>query len=329
MSQFDGFATTAARQPAVGFSMGGADKFTFVRPPVQPTPWDKVPILAETNGEVVRLTIDYGATIPSEERYRQAEIALQTARRRAIPVLVGPGKYFIEAPCVIVASGFSARGLLPKIREHHLAGHDIIAVKGAHDWLIKNGIVPKAAVAIDPQRSRARCFRRRHPEVLYMLASQMHPDTWDWMRGYRVLIYNNRLGVSQERRPGWEREYLVEHASTTGISALILLAVMGRRNFELYGFDSSLPELSQYQRLWAKLRGWPIKVDGTRAPKRHNIFRAVVGQQMFWTTGELVQQVIDFQELLPQFNGEVKINAHGHGYLQAVLSAGKAMGWPV
>lgn len=310
--------------------------------------WAKVPITALVSDRAVPLTIEGGCVASSDERYAHCDAAREAAKKHQYPVLTGPGesgpggRRVNMTPCVIVGSGPSAIPLLPEIRARYDRGEEIIAVKGAHDWLVKNGIIPKAAMAMDPQRSRAKCFKRLRREVLYMCASQMHPDTWEHLKGHRVLIWHSRIGLEQEKRPGWETQnaYLVSCCLTTGHSAIVLMYILGRRVFELYGFDSSIPPVTSWKDgLLARLLGRSLKLDGARVAGGKNVFDVVVGGQAFQTTGELAHQAVELQPLLEQLtvNGRdghwpspaIKVNAHGRGYYQAVLAEGKAMGWPV
>jgi len=293
--------------------------------PKAPAPWPAVEVIASVNKATMSLDIEWRSVIPTEERYAQC----LAATKAGFPILVGPGKAIIERPCVLVGSGLSAITLLPEIRQRYERGEEIIAIKGAHDWLVKNDIIPRAAIALDPQKSRAKCFKRLRREVLYLCASQMHSDTWEHLRGYQVLLWHSRIALEQEKRPGWGSAYLVPGCSTTGNSAICLLYLLGRRRFELYGFDSSLPPAaSWHQSLMWWLKGRLLKLDGARVPKDRQVVEVLVGGERFHTTAELVMQAQEVPLLLQQLP-EVKVNAHGRGYYQALLAAGKAQGWPV
>lgn len=316
--------------PAVEFKMGGFELKTGYRPHFSPelvkvAQWPVVPIEGESDGRRLPITIDAAYLVESAERYAHCRAALDSG----FPVLVGSGAKVIDEPCVLVGSGPSAIQLLPEIRTIYKNGGEIIALKGAHDWLLKHGIVPRAAIAMDAQRSRAKCFKLRHRKVLYLCASQMHPDAWEWLRGYRVLVWHSRIGEDQEKRKGWEHSYLVPSASTTGNSAIILLYLLGRRVFELYGFDSSVPDAptSLFDRVVERVRGRLLKLDGART-SRKKVIQVFVGEERFATTTELVAQAIEIQPMLQQLI-DVKVNAHGRGYYQAILAQGKKLGWPV
>lgn len=287
--------------------------------------WADVPVLAVADGQPVPVSVDAACSAHDPIRYAHCEIST----RVGYPILVGGGNKIIERRCVLVGSGLSALKLLPEIRKRAEAGEEIIAVKGAHDWLVGNGVVPTAAIALDPQQSRAKCFKRLHPDVLYMCASQMHPDTWPYLRGHKVLVWHSRIELGQEKRVGWGKAFLVPPCSTTGNSAIALMYLLGRRNFELYGYDSSIPSVDSLgRRLLAKILGRPLKLDGTLVPKGADVIEVTVGGRTFHTTAEMVIQAMEVQPLLQRLPG-IKVNAHGDGYYQALLAEGKAKGWPV
>lgn len=275
--------------------------------------WAEVPIEAHAYGHNVPLTITSACVASSKERYEHCEKAITSG----LPVICGLGNVVItDRPCVIVGSGLSAVPLLEEIRARQAGGEEIVAVKGAHDWLVKNGVIPRVAVAMDPQQSRAKCFKRRTKGVRYLCGSQMHPATWDYLRRYEVLIWHSRIGVEQESRPGWADRVIFPCCSTSGHSAIALLYVLGRRNFHLYGFDSSFH------------RGQPLKINLKRAPREEQTVEVCVGKKRFLTTTEMALQAAEICPLLQQLP-DIKVEAYGEGYYQALLAEGKARGWPV
>jgi hypothetical protein len=67
-------------------------------------------------------------------------------------------------PILLVASAPSVKGQLELIKKMKEAGSPIVAIKGAHDWLIENGVTPDYALAIDPQEHRI-AFYKPQPSV--------------------------------------------------------------------------------------------------------------------------------------------------------------------
>lgn len=277
-----------------------------------------VPIRTVANGRAVPLSIEPGCNTETDMRYMHCEIAKQYGH----PILVGAGPHISTEPCHIVGSGLSAIKALPEIKAAYKRGEEIVALKGAHDWLIKNGVIPRAAIAMDAQQSRAKCFRRRQKDVLYLCASQMHPDTWEYMEGYKVLVWHARISTSQHLRADWSGDYIITVASCTGNSALILMYVMGRRNLHTWGLDSCVAQ----PRWWNRFVKPLMKLDGARVDR--NMRKVTIDGQFYWSTPELVMQVQEVKALCEMLEGAT-IQPHGDGYYQAVIRHGKALGWEI
>jgi uncharacterized Rossmann fold enzyme len=253
--------------------------------------------------------------LSNDELYAQCA----KAREAGFPQLVKAQIPAFDDPIIIVGSCPSAMECLEEIRDHADAGHIIMAIKGAHDWLIENGIKPTFAVACDPQESRHDVFKKLDKDVVYLCASQMHPATWDYMRGYRVFVWHCQIDAEQPAMDGWQGVPLVPGGSTTGMRAIPLAFVLGFRNFELYGYDSTL-----------SVDG-AIRTDGAPMREGDTAIDVWVGERQFRTTYELYPQI---QALMPTLQNlcaidAIKVNAYGDGLFQAVLRDGKLAGWPV
>ena len=159
---------------------------------------------------------------------------METAIARGLPEVLRQ-EPIREGVVALVGSGPSVKAQLSVIREAQKSGSPVVAIKDAHDWLIENGIVPDYGLAIDPQEHRAKVFDRRHPNVHYMLASQMHPETWDYMKYCKVTIWHPYVKKGQ-KRPG--NRMLIGGGTTSGLRAISLFYVLGWRHFALFGFDS-------------------------------------------------------------------------------------------
>lgn len=256
------------------------------------------------------VTIAWHGNVPDNIRLWNCEIAMS----KGLPALGGITTMEDHSPCVVVGSGLTAVKLLPEIRARHEAGEKIFALKGAHDWLIDNGIVPNAAIAVDAQQSRAKCFTKPHPNVLYLCASQMHPDTWDHLRGYQVVIWHQLVNRAQLDMPHWKGKCILMGASTTGNGALFLLHTMGKRNVHLYGIDSSIPA----PHWWSRWIRPVLKLDGARVRDGNSLIQIVLDGKTYWSTPEMVMQAEEFPLMVPMMKG-MEITPHGDGYYQAVV----------
>lgn len=115
----------------------------------------------------------------------------------------------------------------------------IIAVSGAHDFLIERGIVPDFYACMDPRTTALPHFLKPHPEVRYLMASVCHPFTWSILRGFDVKVYHVVSGANtyawvQAHDP---RSLLVVAGSSVGLGSLQLGGVLGFRHFEIHGMD--------------------------------------------------------------------------------------------
>lgn len=140
-----------------------------------------------------------------------------------------------EGVVCIVASGPSVKTQLDVIRKSKKDGVPIVAVKDAHDWLISEGVIPDYALAIDPQAHRWNCFKAKHPDVHYMVASQCDAQMFEHLAGHEVTIWHPYVTKGQKRP---RNRMTIGGGTTSGLRAISLFYVLGFRHFALFGFDS-------------------------------------------------------------------------------------------
>lgn len=248
--------------------------------------------------------------LPDDVLYEHMRIA----REQNLPQLAKAQWPPYEESVLIVGSGLSTVPLLGEIKAR-AATCAVMALKGAHDWLIDNGVVPTYAVASDPQESRHDCFKNLNDDTIYLLASQMHPATWPYMRGRKVVMWHSEQGADHKDREGWKGVPLVFGGSTTGLRGITLAYLLGFRSLELYGIDSCVQD-------------GIYKLDGTPLREADAEIDVFVGERKFRTSLSMVPQVTQLRDVLALLPG-IKVEAHGDGYFQEHLKAGKTAGWPV
>jgi uncharacterized Rossmann fold enzyme len=220
---------------------------------------------------------------------------MRSAMQRCLPLHAEAEPH--DKTAVLVGSGPSVKDQLESIRKHT---GTIIAVKDAHDWLIENGIVPHYAVAVDPQEHRWNCFRHKHPDVTYMIASQCHPAMFDHLHDQSVILWHLYIRKGQTYPPD---SLLVTGGTTTGLRAITLFYSMGFRKFDLYGYDSCLQD-------------GDLRVDGTKAGKNVQV---VCAGKTFTTTPEMASQANEFQELFGVMP-DMEVKSYGEGLITAILA---------
>lgn len=204
---------------------------------------------------------------------------------------------------LLVASAPSVKGQLELIKKMKAAGSPIVAIKGAHDWLIENGVTPDYALAIDPQEHRI-AFYKPQPSVHYMIASQCHPAMFDNLDGYQVTIWHPYVKKGQNRP---KKAMLIGGGTTSGLRAISLFYVLGYRQFELFGFDSCND-------------GELLRVNGDGLKDGDKLIEVKIDPQgeTFDCNTAMALQAEHFQtyyDYLP----DATFNGHGRGLIQAII----------
>ena len=204
---------------------------------------------------------------------------------------------------LLVASAPSVKGQLELIKKMKAAGSPIVAIKGAHDWLIDNGVIPDYALAIDPQEHRI-AFYKPQPSVHYMIASQCHPAMFDNLAGYQVTLWHPYVKKGQDRPKNC---MLIGGGTTSGLRAISLFYVLGYRQFELFGFDSCND-------------GEVLRVNGEGLKEGDKLIEVKIDPQgeTFYCNTAMALQAEHFQtyyDYLP----DATFNGHGRGLIQAII----------
>jgi uncharacterized Rossmann fold enzyme len=204
---------------------------------------------------------------------------------------------------ILVASAPSVRGQVELIKKMQAAGSPIVAIKGAHDWLIAQGVIPDYALAIDPQEHRI-AFYKPHKAVHYMIASQCHPAMFDNLAGYQVTIWHPYIKKGQNRP---KNSMLIGGGTTSGLRAISLFYVLGYRQFELFGFDSCNT-------------GEMLRVNGERLKDGDELVDVQIDPEgeTFHCNTAMALQAEHFQtyyDYLP----DATFNGYGYGLIQAII----------
>ena len=219
----------------------------------------------------------------------------------------------------IVGSVPSVRSQIKKIRKLKRDGCMILAVKGAHDFLIQKKIKPHAALAVDPQPHIVRCFRKKFPKgdpdrPAYLIASQCHPEVFDYLSDQRVIVWHLLATSSHEFLKG---RLQVGGGSTSGSRGIVLAYMMGFRNFHLFGFDSCLAGDDS-----KKLR----KVTGeTWGKENEKILQLMCEGKTFYADPAMAAQANEIQDVFAMLQG-ARFKGYGHGLIQTVIESNAKAG---
>lgn len=243
---------------------------------------------------------------PMETMIRQAEENLS----RDLPM-------FMECPAnlneaLIVGGGPSLQHNLPNIRMRRDRGGIIFALNGTHDWLIDRGIVPDFHVMLDARRENVQFVRRPHKDVTYLTAAQCHPDVFNALKGYKVIVW---LGCfdTREQENDLAKKFpnkpimLVGGGATVGLKTMNLAYLAGFRKLHFYGFDSCYSGESNH--------AYPQPLND-----KESRIEVIAAWKKFTCAPWMAKQAMEFQSQMRQLlDAGCQIYVHGDGLIPWIV----------
>lgn len=220
---------------------------------------------------------------------------IKGAMRRKIPHFFPSPHHDHEIVCV--GSGPSVRNHVEEIRKLKDGGAYVMAIKAAHDFLIGHGIVPHIAIMVDPQPHIIQCFQKKRDDVVYFVASQCHPEVFDYFSDSKVVLWHLLTGKEGEKR-AINNEPALGGGSTSGMRAITLSWGMGFRRLHLFGYDSCLS-------------GKELKIDGTTHDGPP--MQLWISGKEFLCNPPMAAQVTEFEKVLNAFMGQMQVKVYGDG----------------
>ena len=149
------------------------------------------------------------------------------ALKLGLPVLLE------QPPLVGLGMTLVANG--PSARSAPLTADNSIAVNGALDLFVKQGIAPAFWISADPQALVADFLRDAPAETIYLVPSQAHPDVFRALRHHDVRLWHLADNESTDLfEPDTER---VMGGCSSTLRALSLFARLGVQHFNIWGWD--------------------------------------------------------------------------------------------
>ncbi len=224
---------------------------------------------------------------------------------------------FMPALCVndgtfvVVGSGPSLAEFPEAIKAERAKGRPICAVKGAHDWLISQGIEPDLFVSIEP-RDRRNNIQKKSENTAYLLASRCAPEVFDHLVEQapgRVWIWH---AASNDDENSIFRNHKIPTAiggmSTSGLRSVNIGYFMGFRKFIFYGMDScNSPD------------GVTKRIDGSLTGQTIEVVVGGEGGRKFICNVAMAKQADDFQKLFMQMP-DITIESKGDGLITAIIA---------
>lgn len=254
--------------------------------------------------------VDYKQTASTLQVYGGEAVLdnVRSALERGLPE-IRPAFVAHDGHLVIVGSGPSLPQFLGELRHEREKGRPICAIKGAHDFLIENDIIPELFLTIEAQ-DKTHQLKLKNENTVYLLASRVHQAVFDHLKGCNVVLWHS--WASTELFKELNGKVKIGGGTTSGLRAITLGYVLGFRNFVLYGFDSCLAEDGKTKRFTGEHAGMVVD-------------RWVAGRR-FLCNGAMALQADEFQELY-KVMPDMKIDVKGDGLIAAIVAERRRLGY--
>lgn len=282
------------------------------------------PTLMEVGGETRPL---YPILFFSHVRHDQIDAGRENIRRACsygLPSI----KFQMTArrgKMVIVGGSPSVHEHMGEIRE--LAAdpdNAVFALNYMHTRLIREGIVPAGCFLFEIDVDPNQILEHIHPDVTYYVCSLCHEETFRQLfeAGAKVVLWHAATSeqhyneVMDEVAPGQQR---LSGGSTTFLRTMVGGILMGYRDFELFGVDSSFPEAAPS----THVDGYPTIVkpaeDGIDVwVVKKDLQGNKLSERQFRTVGYLAQQADHFRDFCKINHFLFRCRVHGDGLLPYV-----------
>ena len=224
---------------------------------------------------------------------------------------------------LIISGGSSTDFNLLK-RKARQPNTKVFCVKHSYPKLLENGISPFICSILDPRPidgisthgvKRKDLFKKINKDTNFLVASMTDPSVtkhlikkganikgWSaYSEALRDTSVKDKLKINTDTGIE-EGETLVAGGTCAAMRTISIAHILGFRNFELFGFDCSVPELTEEMKK-------EIVLD---KPK---YFRVETNDVYFWTTGELLAMAQDCEKLFANKEMDMALKVHGKNTL--------------
>ncbi len=145
---------------------------------------------------------------------------------------------------VLVGSGPSLAETEKELVALVHAGAKLVTVNGSYHWCLERNLKPSAQIMLDARPENARFLEPEVPNCHYILASQVHQDSWDMVAERpNVWVFHGACEDDAPERLALDAYYLkqwipVAGGTTVATRALAVLRILGYLRFDLFGIDS-------------------------------------------------------------------------------------------
>jgi hypothetical protein len=211
----------------------------------------------------------------------------------------------------IVGSAPTIGDNLDRLKEIKQSGL-VFSVNGAHNWLIKNDVVPNIHVLFenDIESPNESLGGPSHPDVYYYICTQCSPSVFRKLANRNKVIwhyFDEEPEYQQAVAKYFPDEFMVGGGYTTFFRSITVARVLGYRKFELFGCDSSFEEdRTHYE-------GYHTSLE---EPKMVVAAGNEMTYRLFKTTPSLSFQAYEFMRFCEANQDSLSVQVHGDGLMR-------------
>lgn len=244
-----------------------------------------------------------GAVNP-EDRWEQVEAATKRVQGR---IEVAPAH---ERVAILACYGPSLADTIDVLKEEAAKPNvDVVSVSGAHDFLLKHGIVPRYHVECDPRLHKADNIDKPHPDVEYLIASVCHPGYFDKLGDANVKLWH--VSTTEHNRRlmdnGENPKHAISGGGSVGLRSIPLLYAMGYRSLHIHAMDCSFKSDGETVMQWA----------GKHAGKKQDVCDVLCDGVVYISSPILLTYATNFFESIQKVS-DLDVRLYGKGLLQAM-----------
>ncbi len=194
----------------------------------------------------------------------------------------------------------------------------VFALNFSHNWLIERKITPYATVMFEIDAEPETMLRAAHPDVTYYICSHCHAKTFDQLAGSkRVLWHIDPQSPPEEAaaKDCFPNGIRLGGGIGTFLRTISLALVLGFRNIDVFGCDSSFPDDSPS----THVEGYTTANDVT-TDAFYVVARAMNSDETrkFKTVSYLSFQIEEFKAYCTANHGLFALRVHGDSLLRYV-----------
>jgi predicted O-methyltransferase YrrM len=200
----------------------------------------------------------------------------------------------------------------------------IFCVKHSYPKLLEHGINPFICSILDPRPIdgmsthgviRKDLFKKINKDTLFLVASMTDPSVTKYLikkganikgwSAYSEALRDTTIKDKLQIAKGTgieEGETLVSGGTCAAMRTISIAHILGFRNFELFGFDCSVPEVTK-------------EMQKERVLDKPKYFKVETNGEYFWTTGELLAMAQDCEKLFDNKDMDMALTVHGSNTL--------------